>query len=91
MLRRSAYEALADALQSANVRNAIAAQLESSLTAHDQTEDLNDEVFRLRLRLPGTVVGGNYDKLEKGVAVWEFQGSALQDREIVLRAVSIVE
>lgn len=90
-LRQSTRAAL-DRLELAKeTRNAILAQLESSLTALDQTNDLNDERFRLRLQLPGTLVGGNYDKLEDGAAVWEFQGDALQDREIVLRAVSVVE
>ena len=40
---------------------------------------------------PGALVGGNYDRLEDGVAVWEFRGELLQDREIVLRAVSVLE
>ena len=70
---------------------AILAQLESSFTAFDHTNDLNDEVFRLKLHLPGTIVGGNFDKLEDGAACWEFQGDALQDREIVLRAVALAE
>jgi hypothetical protein len=90
-LRKGTREALAGVHAGLDIANAILAQLESSLTALDQTNDLNDETFRLRLHLPGALVGGNYDKLEDGAAVWEFKGSDLQDREIVLRAVSVVE
>lgn len=72
-------------------RYAMEAQLEASFTAFDQTNDLADEAFTLRLHLPGKLVGGNFDKLEDGAAVWEWKGETLQDRELVLRAVSIVE
>ena len=72
-------------------RYAIQAELESCLTAFDQTNDLGDESFRLRVVLPGRLVGGNYDSIQDGAAQWEFHGQSLQDREIVLRAVSILE
>jgi hypothetical protein len=90
-LRTGTRAALAGVHAAPALANAVLAQLESNLTALDQTNDLNDERFRLRLQLPGTLVGGNYDKVEGGAAVWEFQGESLQDREIVLRAVSVVE
>jgi len=90
-LRKSAREGLASVRADPEITNAILAQLESSLTGLDQTNDLGDEDFQLRLSLPGTIVGGNYDSLEKNTACWKFKGSELQDRELTLRAVSLVE
>jgi len=90
-LRTSAREGLARVHANPDITNAILAQLESSLTGLDQTNDLGDETFQLRLLLPGTIVGGNYDTLENGAACWKFKGTELQDRELTLRAVSLVE
>lgn len=90
-LRAALRRAVSETTTFLDDRYAIQAQLEWSFTAFDQTNDLADETFTLRVHLPGTIVGGNYDKREDGAAVWEFKGEALQDREIVLRAVSIAE
>lgn len=72
-------------------RNAVLGQLESLLAGVDQTSDLADEHFVLRVRMPGVIVGGNYAKLEDGQAVFETRGLALRDRTHVLRVVSVVE
>jgi hypothetical protein len=66
-------------------------ELEWLFTAHDHTDDLGDDTFHLRVRMPGTIVGGDYDAVEDGVAAWEFEGSTLRDRDRVLRVVSVVE
>jgi len=55
------------------------------------TEDLGDEAFRVRLRLPGRVVRHDGDAVEGGAVVWRFDGKALRDREHSLLAVSVVE
>ncbi len=90
-LRAALRRAVSETTMFLDDRYAIQAQLEWSFTAFDQTNDLADETFTLRVHLPGTIVGGNFDKREDGAAVWEFKGETLQDREIVLRAVSIAE
>lgn len=45
------------------------------------TEDLEDESFVVRIRLPGRVIAHNADAIEDGVAVWRFDGKDLRDRE----------
>jgi len=73
------------------VRNAVLESLEWSFTALDQTTDLGDESLALRLALPGRIVDGNFDSLSDGRAVWKLDGSELHDRDVVLRAVSVLE
>lgn len=72
-------------------RNALRGQLEWLFTARDHTEDLGDETFRVSVRLPGTIVGGNHDGIDDGAATWKFDGSGLRDRDRVLRVVSVAE
>jgi hypothetical protein len=50
---------------------------------------LNDDNFKLKVRLPGMVVAGNYSVLEGGVASWEFSGQALGAAPMTLRATSV--
>jgi len=73
------------------LRNAAAFALEFNLAAVDHYEDLGDETFRLRVGLPGTIVGGNFARVEDGRAVFEFKGRRLQQGDVVLRAVSVLE
>jgi hypothetical protein len=73
------------------VRNAVLERLEWNLTAIDQTSDLGDEELKLSLRLPGRIVDGNFDVLEDGRARWSRKGEDLRDRDLVLRAVSVLE
>lgn len=58
------------------------------------TEDLQDEVWGVALKLPGRVVGHNADSddvdLENSVVEWEFEGETLNDRDHVLLATSVV-
>jgi hypothetical protein len=91
-VRTALGEALAaEGLETA-VRNAVFEGLEWSFTALDQTADLGDEKLRLRLRLPGRIVDGNFTELdEQGAAVFEVEGPELSDREVVWRAVSVLE
>jgi hypothetical protein len=64
--------------------------LEWSLTQYDHSLDLSDEKFRVNLTLPGTIVAGNYDQLLDGVARWQFETEALHDRDVVMRAISVL-
>lgn len=72
-------------------RNALRGELEWLLTARDHTEDLGDESFQLRVRMPGTIVGGNFDGVEDGAATWKIDGKDMRDRDHALRVVSVVE
>jgi hypothetical protein len=56
--------------------------------AHRVTEDLGDERFTVRVRMPGTVVGHNGSAEQDGVVTWTFDGSMLRDREVELMATS---
>jgi hypothetical protein len=88
---RSALDATLDeARVDPRTRNAVRARLEWAFTAYDHTEDLGDESFTVRVRMPGTVVDGNYDELAGGAAAWSFKGGALRDRDVVLRVVSVL-
>lgn len=72
-------------------RNAILGRLEWRFSACDQTSDLGDEKFEVWVKLPGTLVGGDYDDVDEGRAHWTFSGEDLRDRDRILRAISVVE
>jgi hypothetical protein len=94
-IRSTLRSALAVALDREDVptamQNAIRGQLEWSLTAYDHTCDLSDESFEVTVHMPGLIVGGNADQASGATATWKFEGNSLQDRERVLRVVSVVE
>lgn len=52
------------------------------------TEDLGDEEWVVRVKLPGEIVAHNGIKVEDGHVVWEFPGEALMDRDVVLMVTS---
>ncbi|MCP4251632.1 MAG: hypothetical protein GY778_31730 [bacterium] len=60
---------------------------------HAVTEDLQDEGYEVRLQLPGRIVGHNslVGIHDGGVVEWEFECDALNDRDQVLLATSVVE
>lgn len=69
---------------------AVLAHLEGRRAAMRYDNDLVDDTFRVLLRLPGTIVGGNYDALdETGRAIWDFKGSELLESRLRLHAVSV--
>jgi hypothetical protein len=72
-------------------RNAIRGQLEWTFTALDHTSDLGDESFEVTVHMPGIVVGGNFDEREDATVRWSFEGEGLNDRDRVLRVVSVVD
>jgi len=91
-LRGTFAAALAETELRPKVQNAVLARLEGRLAAVDHTSDLGDETFKIRLTLPGVVVGGNYGgRTAEDRVTWEVKGDALRDRDVVLRAVSVVE
>ncbi len=90
-VRRALAAALASSGLDARVQNAIRYRLEVRLAAADHTDDLGDERFRVRVRMPGTVVGGNYHRARDGEVEWRFKGDALTRGAQRLRVVSVVE
>jgi hypothetical protein len=75
------------------VVNAVLERVEWGFAAIDRAVDRGDETLKLRVRLPGRIVGGNFDELRAdGRAEWELEGeTAWRDGELVLRAVSVLE
>jgi hypothetical protein len=54
------------------------------------TDNLADEAWTVRVELPGELVGHNGASAAGGVVTWEFNGTALLDRDVVLLATSRV-
>ncbi len=56
------------------------------------TEDLQDEAWEVKVKLPGRLVGPNMGgELDGNVVTWEFDGASLNDRDQVLLATSVVD
>lgn len=55
------------------------------------TEDLNDEVFEISVKLPGEILGHNGVGTDDGEVKWEFSGEVLMDRDHILMATSRVD
>jgi hypothetical protein len=91
VLRTTVARELAAAGLAGPTRNAVLFALEWGFTSCDHITDLADESFRVVLALPGTLVGGNYDQVADGKACWKFDGEALQNGNVTLRAVSVLE
>lgn len=71
------------------------AQVSEFFAAYDQeeqrrvvTEDLADEKWHIELQLPGELVAHNGIVQQDGSLIWEFDASALNDRDQVLMATS---
>jgi hypothetical protein len=71
--------------------NAVLYALEWGFTAFDHTTDLGDEEFELSVTLPGVIVGGNHESVHGSTVEWTFEGGELFDKELVLRAISVLE
>jgi hypothetical protein len=59
-----------------------------AMTMRAATEDLSDERWEVRVRLPGTIAASNADRVENGLLIWEFSAQAFFDRDHSLRATS---
>ncbi len=94
-LRETTRAALKQSLERNEVRpaivNGVLERLEWNFTAREHTEDLGDESFRVRVAMPGTIVGGNFDALRSGHAVFEFDGQRLAYGDVRMKVVSVVE
>ena len=57
------------------------------------TEDLQDENLEIVVRMPGRIIGHNSISrgADDGEVEWEFDGKALNDRDVTLLATSVVE
>lgn len=67
--------------------------LEQIHTTYDITEALISDKFSIYLQLPGEILSTNgYTDFDKpGQVYWEFDGTALKDKDIPLYAISVVE
>jgi hypothetical protein len=90
-LRQTLAAALEGTSLPAATRNAVRYALEWQFAALDHLGDLGDESFTVRVTLPGVLVGGNYAAVEGAQATWKFSGQALHGKDVVLRAVSVLE
>lgn len=54
------------------------------------TEDIEDDRWELHLQLPGELIASNATRVEDGVAIWDFPGKVILDRDHVLMATSFV-
>jgi len=71
------------------VINAVLERFEWNCTASDCTDDLGDENITLRVHMPGTILGGNYDRIEEGAAYWRFEAKALKGGGRTMCVVSV--
>lgn len=55
------------------------------------SEDIADDRWDIRVQLPGDLIASNATRIEDGVAIWEFPGRLILDRDHVLMATSIME
>ena len=55
------------------------------------TEDIEDDRWDVRVQLPGDLIASNATRIEDGVAIWEFPGRVLLDRDHVLLVTSFVQ
>jgi hypothetical protein len=90
-LRLALAEALGRTQMEGPMRHGVLARLEWLITAEDATTDLGDERFVLEVALPGRVVSGNFQRQDGSLVTWEFEGKDMLDRDVVLRAVSVLE
>jgi hypothetical protein len=56
---------------------------------HQVTEDLVDDTFVIRVKLPGFLISSNSESKEGEALVWEFDGDGLNDDNIEVKAVSV--
>lgn len=94
-LREATRASLVRSLERNDIRdeivNGVLERLEWNFTAREHTEDLGDESFRVVVAMPGTIVGGNFDSLHDGRAVFEFEGQSLVYGDARMTVVSVVE
>jgi len=88
-LRRTLTDQMARHGVAERVQNAVLERLEWNLAYRDQTSDLGDETLRFKVALPGTLVGGNFDHEDRGMACYEVKGKLLEGGDVVLTAVSV--
>jgi hypothetical protein len=89
---RAALAAAAEAQRvSEPMRNGILHRLEWLFAHYDHTSDLGDESFVVEVTLPGTIVSGNFDRLEGSTAIWRFGAARLADADFVMTATAVRE
>jgi len=70
--------------------NAFSDAYEKARRIREVTEDLADERWEVRVKMPGRIVAHNADEVENDELVWTFDSAALMDAERELLATSVV-
>jgi hypothetical protein len=71
--------------------NGVLHAYEVSLVRNDAAQDFDDDDFEVEVKLPGTIVGGNFASAEGATARFVLRGADLQDKDVLLRAESVLE
>ncbi|MCA8923467.1 MAG: hypothetical protein KDD82_16745 [Planctomycetes bacterium] len=89
-VHRAAAAAAARALELGPQREqALREELARQRRVFEVSEDLGDEAFVVRLRLPGVVLRHNADEVQGDTLIWRFTGQDLRDRTHRLLATSL--
>lgn len=91
VLRATLQQELVSAGVAEPTLNAVLYSIEWGFTAFDHTTDLGDEDFKVSLTLPGVIVGGNHEGVDGSTVEWIFESQELFDKELVLRAISVLD
>lgn len=62
--------------------------LEEEKARRTVTEDIDDEKWKVTVKMPGEIVGHNGDSMQDGKVLWDFPGKALYDRDQILMVTS---
>lgn len=54
------------------------------MRAHDVTADLGDDAFKIKVIMPGEIVGTNADTVAGSACTWSFGGERFRDRAVEL-------
>lgn len=88
-------EAITTVLQSARISahdiRAFQRVLARERRRYAITDDYMDDLWQVKLQMPGTLVGHNGEKIEDGAIVWERKGEYFYDRTVELLATSKVQ
>ncbi len=92
LLVESLHGAMAELAESTDLDEShmqkLHAEFANAKKAYDITESLGAHSFKIKVLMPGELVGHNGDKIdeEDGGIVWEFDGKAFRDRRFELAA-----
>jgi hypothetical protein len=91
----SSRDAMQDALRrdagfSGEQVNVFLQHYQRARRAHEVTEDLNDDRFRITVEMPGRIVASNAASASDHQAIWDLKGEDFRDRRLELLVSSVV-